>query len=293
MMKPSEQSSSYLSSVDVARILDVNVATVKRWTEAGKLDCVKTAGGHRKFLMRHLAAFAIEHQKYAQHLPLIPFGSELNLDLNAELLRGEFKELIPFFLEKAILCDSTIIQNILNSLYMVHHDLVLIYDDLITPVLHEIGSKWERGELSITEEHLASQSIRDAIIKMQDIVVKPEIRTQKAFVLTFSEELHDIPAKMVQHLLEVRGFQVLYSGQRTPAGETSSVFESFHPERVYVSSIFVENAEQSQAEFKELLGLCRANKAELFVGGSGIDQLKIKEDDQLHRLWTFKDVMQS
>jgi len=293
MMNTPEQTSPYLSSVDVARILDVNVATVKRWTEAGKLDCVKTAGGHRKFLMRHLAAFAIEHQKYAQHLPLIPFGSELNLDLNEELLRGEFKELIPFFLEKSILCESTIIQNILNSLYMVHHDLVLIYDGLITPVLHEIGSKWERGDLSIAQEHLASQTIRDAIIKMQDIVVKPENWTERAFVLTFSDELHDIPAKMVQHLLELRGFQVLFSGQRTPVGDTSSVFKSFHPERVYVSSVFVENAQQSQAEFSELLELCRTNNSALFVGGSGINQLKIEDDSQLHRLWTFNDVMQS
>ncbi len=293
MMNTPEQTSPYLSSVDVARILDVNVATVKRWTEAGKLDCVKTAGGHRKFLMRHLAAFAMEHQKYALHLPLIHFGSELNLDLNAELLRGEFLDLIPFFLEKAILCDAIVIQNILNSLYMAHHDLVLIYDDLITPVLHEIGSKWERGDLSIAEEHLASQTIRDAIIKMQDIVVKPMMKNDRAFVMTFSDELHDIPAKMVQHLLEARGFQVLYSGQRTPVSDTPRIFESFHPERVYVSSVFVDNVQQTQAEFTELLGFCLTNKAELFVGGAGISQMVIEEDDHVHRLLTLKDVMQS
>ncbi len=293
MMNSSEQNSPYLSSVDVARILDVNVATVKRWTEAGKLDCVKTAGGHRKFLMRHLAAFAIDNQKYAQHLPLIHFRSELNLDLNAELLRGDFKELIPFFLEKSLLCDATLIQNILNSLYMVHHDLVLIYDNLVTPVLHEIGSKWERGDVSISDEHLASQAIRDAIVKMQEIVVKPANGTGRAFVLTFSGELHDIPAKMVQHILESRGFQVLFTGQRTPVGDTSGLFDSFRPERVYLSSVFVEDVQQTQIEFNELQRLCTSHNAELFVGGSGINQLKITEGKPAHRLLTFKDVMQS
>lgn len=293
MIQPSEQTSPYLSSVDVARILDVNVATVKRWTEAGKLDCVKTAGGHRKFLMRHLAAFAIEHQKYAEHLPLIQFGSELNLELNSEILRGEFNNLIPFFLEKAMQCESKIIQDILNSLYMVHHDLVLIYDNLLTHVLHEIGSKWERGELSITEEHLASQTIRDAIVKLQDIVIKPDERVGRVFLLTFSDELHDIPAKMVQHLLESRGFQVLFSGQRTPVGDTASVFESFHPDRVYVSSVYVENVKQAQAEFTELLVLCEKYNAVLYGGGAGLSQLTIADDVPLNRLFSFADVMKS
>ncbi len=293
MMQSSEHTSPYLSSVDVARILDVNVATVKRWTEAGKLDCVKTAGGHRKFLMRHLAAFAIDHQKYAQHLPLIKFGSELNLDLNAEILKGEFKDLIPFFLEKAMSCDAVTIQNILNSLYMVHQNLALIYDNLLTPVLHEIGYKWERDELSITQEHLASQTIRDGIIKLQDIVIKPEEHVGRAFVLTFSDELHDIPAKMVQHLLETRGFQVLYSGQRTPIGDTESVFETFQPERVYVSSVYVENIEATQKELKELIDLCETHEAQLYGGGAGIGQITLPEGTKIKYLSSFYDVMDS
>ncbi len=293
MIQTTEKISPYISSVDVARILDVNVATVKRWTEAGKLDCVKTAGGHRKFLMRHLAAFAIEHEKYAQHLPLIQFGSELNLDLNAEILRGEFKDLVPFFLEKAMLCESNMIQNILNSIYMVHHDLLLIYDGLLTSVLHEIGHKWERGELSITQEHLASQTIRDGIVKLQEIVKKPEPDEGRAFVLTFSDELHDIPAKMVQHLLETRGFQVLYSGQRTPIGDTVKVFESFHPQRVYISSVYVENLDEAQAELTELVDLCGKFNADLYGGGSGLSQLSIPEDIHIRQLSNFQDVMES
>ena len=35
----------YLSSKDVANILGINISTLKRWTDSGKLTCEKTGGG--------------------------------------------------------------------------------------------------------------------------------------------------------------------------------------------------------------------------------------------------------
>jgi methanogenic corrinoid protein MtbC1 len=291
-MQKTANSTSLISSVDVAKILGVNVATVKRWTDTGKLDCVKTAGGHRKFLLRHLAAFAMVHEKYSERLSLLPLDNQLNLELSHQILRAEFEQLIPYVLDRAISCDQSAVKTVLNGLYMTNHDLASIYDDLLTPVLHRIGEMWMDGKLSVSEEHLASQTIRDGIIQLQDVVIKPESTHGKAFVLTLSEELHDIPAKMVQHILEQRGFQVLFSGQKTPAGDTVSVFKSYKPERVYLSSIYNENGPAAQREFNELKDLCKEYGATLYVGGNGIAQLGL-EDDGYRQLKNFAEVHKS
>ncbi|NQV41629.1 MAG: helix-turn-helix domain-containing protein [Candidatus Marinimicrobia bacterium] len=292
-MQKTANSTSLISSADVAKILGVNVATVKRWTDTGKLDCVKTAGGHRKFLLRHLAAFAMGHEKYSERLSLLPLDNQLNLELSHQILRADFKQLIPYVLDRAITCDQSAVKTVLNGLYMVNQDLASIYDDLLTPILRSIGEMWIDGKLSVSEEHLASQTIRDGIIQLQDVVVKPRKTQGKAFVLTLSEELHDIPAKMVQHLLEQRGFQVLFSGQKTPVGDTVSVFKSFSPKRVYLSSIYNENADEARAEFKELQGLCKAYNAILYVGGSGVAQLELDDTDEFLHLNSFADVQNS
>ncbi len=292
-MQKTANSTSLISSVDVAKILGVNVATVKRWTDAGKLDCVKTAGGHRKFLLRHLAAFAMGHEKYSERLSLLPLDNQLNLELSHQILRADYDQLIPYVLDRAISCDQSAVKTVLNGLYMVNGDLVSIYDDLLTPILHIIGEMWMDGRLSISQEHLASQTIRDGIIQLQDVVVKPEKNLGKAFVLTLSEELHDIPAKMVQHLLEQRGFQVLFSGQKTPAGDTISVFKSFKPARVYLSSIYNENGPAAQAEFKKLQDLCKEYDATLYVGGSGIAQLGSGDTSGYIQLNNFAEVQTS
>lgn len=282
-----------ISSDDVAKILGVNVATVKRWTDSGKLDCVKTAGGHRKFLLRHLAAFAMEHEKYAQRLSLLPLDSQVSLELSQQILNADLDGLVPQVLDSAIHCDQKAVKTILEGLYMVHQDLAAIYDGLLTPVLHRIGEMWMEGKLSITEEHLASQTIRDGIIKLQDVVIRPESLKGKAFVLTLSSELHDIPAKMVQHLLEVGGFQVLYSGQKTPAGDTVNVFETFKPDRVYLSSTYIEDVETAQQEFNELTAICKQYGSQLFCGGAGVSQLTISNTVSYRLLTSFQDVQNS
>ena len=43
------QEVQYYNSQEVAKILGVNVSTIKRWTDEGKLTCIKTAGGHRPY----------------------------------------------------------------------------------------------------------------------------------------------------------------------------------------------------------------------------------------------------
>ena len=64
----------YYNSQDAAKILGVNVSTVKRWTEDGKLECVKSAGGHRKFLMSHLADFLEKNKKKTSKANLFPLN---------------------------------------------------------------------------------------------------------------------------------------------------------------------------------------------------------------------------
>ena len=50
-----------LSTGQAADLLGTSCATVKRWCDAGKLECAKTPGGHRKIHMWSLAHVLEEH----------------------------------------------------------------------------------------------------------------------------------------------------------------------------------------------------------------------------------------
>ena len=49
---------TYLTPGQVARLLGVSPKTVYRWATAGRIPCIVTLGGHRRFRVDDIAAVA-------------------------------------------------------------------------------------------------------------------------------------------------------------------------------------------------------------------------------------------
>ena len=45
-----------LTPAEVAKLFRVDPKTVTRWAQSGKLQCVRTLGGHRRYLRREVEA---------------------------------------------------------------------------------------------------------------------------------------------------------------------------------------------------------------------------------------------
>ena len=280
----------YFNSQEAAKILGVNVSTIKRWTEEGKLQCIRSAGGHRKFLMEHLNAFLNQNKKRTSRVNLFPIESPEDLDLSHRILKGDFEFLSGYVLQNALKSRRERIQKVLNGLYLGQHPLHSIYDHIVTPVLHRIGEMWETHTLSIIDEHLATQTIRDSLVRLQGIIRIPEKKIGKVLCLNPSHELHDLALKMVDHILELRGFQVFYSGQITPTIDVAQILEAHQPDRLYLSCTFVPEKANVQKEMDALFRLCLEKGVRVFVGGAGFNQINHQHPAVVKRLTSFSEV---
>lgn len=52
----------YYSTKEVAALLLVDVTTIRRWADAGKLRCFRTPGGHRRFTQAQVSNFIQKYQ---------------------------------------------------------------------------------------------------------------------------------------------------------------------------------------------------------------------------------------
>lgn len=281
----------YFTSQEAASILGVNVSTVKRWTDEGKLRCIASAGGHRRFLIRHLSEFLKDHSTKTSKINIFPIDSEMDLHIAHRILKRDYPFLIDFVLPQSFASRRDLIQHVLNGLYLAQVPLHEIYDFLITPVLHRIGTLWAEGAISVSNEHLATQSIKDAVIRLQGLLQLPSEKLGTALCLNLSGELHDMALKMVDHVLETRGFNVLYTGQVTPIVDLNQVFEKFRPGRLYISSTMVTDPSLAQSELDRCADLCSLHETRMFVGGSGFEI--IKPPVSAKRLYSFSDVASS
>ncbi|MGH9280408.1 MAG: MerR family transcriptional regulator [Acidimicrobiales bacterium] len=59
----------YLKPSEVARILHVSPKTVDRWANEGRIACIVTLGGHRRFSRADVAAAAEEMRRRGRRDP--------------------------------------------------------------------------------------------------------------------------------------------------------------------------------------------------------------------------------
>lgn len=285
-----DQNISYLNSEEAARILGVNVSSIKRWTDNGKLECIQTEGGHRKFQLSHLAKFLAKHKKQNTKAHVFPIENDADLQISHHIFKRDLNFLIDHSYVLALNGNRTELQKVLNGLYLSQYPLYQIYDQLITPVLHRLGDMWETGVISVIEEHIASQGIRDCINRLQGIIQLPKSEGPAAVCINPVNELHDIALKMVENILELKGFRTFFSGQLTPALKLDELLDRTKAERLYLASTVIAEPAREQLEVDQIFEICQGRKIEVYPGGQGWDFLKYDHPAVKARLNTFEEV---
>jgi excisionase family DNA binding protein len=287
---------NYLNSIEAANLLGINVSTIKRWTDSGKLNCIQSAGGHRKFLMKHINEYLKKHSNEGKKITVLPYDTSEHRQLNHLIQKHDIIGLKEHLLRYSFNSSHEEVSMIISGLALAQYPIYKIFDELVTPVLHKIGDLWEDRKISIVEEHFASNIIRDSLITLREIIIKIEDKSQKVFCLAFDDEQHDIPLKMVQILLEQRGFDVFYCGQRTPIESLEKLIAQNKPERIYVSCTYFdenwsdEKVKSRYDEINDLYVLSDKYGFDLYIGGQAFDKLLYNENKVKRRLSTFKEV---
>ncbi len=110
----------------------------------------------------------------------------------------------------------------------------LVLREVLLPELRQIGELWSRGELSIAEEHFASNLIHarlGALARGWDEGVG-----SRALLACPPDELHDLPLMMFGIALRRRGWRVTYLGAETPVQSIVDGARAVSPELVVLAS---------------------------------------------------------
>jgi excisionase family DNA binding protein len=281
-----------LNTEDAAKILGVNVSTIKRWSAEGKLNCIKSPGGHRKFEMYHLTEFIERFQKQGKRVNAFTIKTNEDIKISEWILKKDYLHLNTIIQKYALRCNRSRMLDILKAALFIKIPLFDIYDHIITPVLVSIGELWAEKQISVTEEHFASQAVKDSVIRLQSLIAMPEKKTGSVMCMNLPNEMHDIALKMADHILEYKGYKVLYSGQLTPRIQLDSILEDYAPKRLYLSSTYIENRSVIQNEFDEICEIAAKFSVPVYVGGNGFNLLNYNREPVVCRLFTFRDVFE-
>ena len=281
----------YLNSKEVGMIMGVHVSTVKRWTDAGKLPCYQTPGGHRKFILSHINEFLAKNKKKSKKVNVVALEGIKDRKLIQNIDHGEYKKLIPVFLEQALNADVDRLKTTLTGLYMKQYFLHEIYDTLVLPVMKLIGEMWANNDISIAEEHLATNTIKNAVYALGETLERKDYKDNRYLLsLALSGDEHDLPLIMTKQILEINGIPVINCGCNTPANSIKKLLKKFQPDKVIVSLTYIDNKQLAQEELNNLYEIVSDHHVTIYVGGSNISYLSKQQYNKTKILYCMADV---
>jgi methanogenic corrinoid protein MtbC1 len=144
-----------------------------------------------------------------------------------------------------------------------------IDDEIIAPALWLIGDLWQRGEITIAQEHLASEISTRMLALLHEARRVAQARSgYRVLLATPSGEQHVMALRMVGDLLREVGCQVLMLGADVPAEALASAAERHAPHVICLSSTIPGGADETLIAIHEIQQ--RFPNAGFVIGGRAV-----------------------
>jgi DNA-binding transcriptional MerR regulator/methylmalonyl-CoA mutase cobalamin-binding subunit len=142
-----------------------------------------------------------------------------------------------------------------------------LVDEVLQPLLHEIGERWHRGELAISQERLVSTIVRRHIGLMLDTYDR-SARRQPIVFATLPGERHELGLLASAMLCASRGFKTHYLGPDLPPSEIARYAQEVGA-RIVALSIVLQEQPGDVAEQLQSLTQALPPGTTLWIGGGG------------------------
>jgi methanogenic corrinoid protein MtbC1 len=148
--------------------------------------------------------------------------------------------------------------------------LATLYQGVIAPAMHELGRLWEKGAITVADEHLATAlthrvlaALRPAALADQSF--EPESEKPRALLAAVQGEQHALGLRMAADLLEDAGFQTLYLGADVPTEALRQAIRTLSPDLLGLTATMPE----SQGRLEDVVAVVRDEHPglRLLVGG--------------------------
>jgi excisionase family DNA binding protein len=255
----------FVSTREVARLAGVGPSAVKRWADAGELPCSRTAGGHRRFARAEVERFLGRQAPGAASARRDPWTEAL-LDARD-----------PLGLEARLLAE--------RARTGAWHRVA----ETTGAALATLGTLWRTGELSIVEEHLASERLSRALARAGE-AIPLGAGAPWALLAAAEGDDHTLGLALAELVLREAGWATLWAGRRTPTAELAAAVSRGGAQLLAVSASEASRDAVGLRREAEALGrACRVAGIPLVLGGGGAWPerprygLRLRSFEELHR----------
>lgn len=140
--------------------------------------------------------------------------------------------------------------------------------EVVLPLLQDIGERWERGEITIAQEHFASNLVRARLMALGRGWGRGT--GHHALLAAPPGELHDLGLVVLALVLRDRGWRVTFLGADTPIETIADTTRRVAPEVIVLAMLRVP-----EVELRDMRELTRGTR--VLISGRGASSALARE----------------
>lgn len=258
---------NYISPRQLAAAVGVSESSIKRWVDAGRIDTILTAGGHRRIPLAASIRFVRDSGKGL--IDARALGASIE-SVDAQSCDGG--ETVPPLFDHLRYGRTQDALALVRGLYVSGMETADIIDGPFRQAMYRFGTMWhDQPEESVFLEHRATQIGLRILLELRTIQGVPASTGPLALGGAPPGDPYLLPTLAVATVLESIGFSCSNLGPETPDSAFVHAIDTLRPRLVWLS---VTHARKPTAYKQSILALGEAARrvgANLVIGGQQSD----------------------
>ena len=269
-MQTDPDSAGRLRIGELSRRVGVSTELLRAWERRyGLLAPTRTAGGFRLYgdkderRVRRMLAHLDSGVSAAEgaRLALLEAADPVPLDPSGTPAPGTIGDQLRSALDRF---DDAAAHAALDTL-LTTFAVETVLRDAVLPYLRELGERWERGEVSVAQEHFASALLRGRLLGLARGWGNGG--SPLALLACVPGDQHDLGLICFGLALRGHGWRIAYLGQDTPLDTLTATARQLAPALVVLTATTAASATTARGGFAEV-----ARAAPLALAGAGMSR---------------------
>jgi len=156
-----------------------------------------------------------------------------------------------------------------------------LYMDVLQPAMREIGQLWQRNEMTVAQEHMATAITQMVMARTYDeIAATAPASAHSAIAACAETERHELGLRMICDLLERVGWDTTYLGAAVPTDSLVRLTRERRPDALVLSASITPHLPQLQRTIAAVRDAMEGAAPYIVVGGRPF----LDDDDLAARL---------
>lgn len=170
------------------------------------------------------------------------------------------------YVEALVRPDPRAARTVVDDLVEAGRPVRDIYMDVLEPALVEVGRLWQRAQITVAHEHLATATTKAVMARLAPLVRMSPTIDRRIILACSPGELHGVGLRMVADFLEGDGWDVLELGADTPSSDLVAIAASERPDVVGLSTALTLHLDEAATTVVDLHAL--PSRPFVIVGGA-------------------------